>query len=258
MDSAHLNFPEGDSSEDPNIVQHLSTDNPTELTSVVLVVQGKKIIVKRQSLALVSKFFRALFSHEFHDSRAPVLYLDTKGEMGLTTTAVEVLAEFARSRQLSLDRNSAIQVFIAADALDVEDARVTVENFLGTKMLRQHRETFLNFWKMSRQFHMKILESLLEGFCLENFGWFSCTLPLFSAQYLAGWERGKLSRFLLNEKFSNCSEEQIFRAVVSYCQTRGGQEGWEELAPGLYRSCGAYLRYIQSVPRMLPFKLARR
>merc|ERR1719244_624685 len=130
-------------------------------------------------------------------------------------------------------------------------------------MLRQHRETFLNFWKMSRQFHMKILESLLEGFCLENFGWFSCTLPLFCAQYLAGWERGKLSRFLLNEKFSNCSEEQIFRAVVSYCRSRTSKETarqvelWEELAPGLYKSCGSYLRYIQSVPRTLPVKVAR-
>lgn len=247
---------EGGSEDDPEDLAPYSVPCP-KLSSIVLVVQGKQIQVERQSLALVSKFFRALFSHEFEDSRAPVLHLDTRGEMGLTVTAVEVLAEFARSRQLTIDQESAVQIFIAADALDVEDARLSVENFLGTNMLKPHRETFLNFWKMSRLFHMKILESFLDNLCLENFGWFCHSLPLFSTRYLAGWDCSKLGRFLLTDKFSSCSEEQIFRAVVSYCQARGGQEGWEELAPGLSRSCGAYLRYIQSVPRMLPYKLSR-
>ena len=45
----------------------------------------------RASLALVSKFFKALFSHQFEDSRAPVLHLDAGGEMGLTVAAVKVL-----------------------------------------------------------------------------------------------------------------------------------------------------------------------
>ena len=35
------------------------------LTEVVLVVRGRRIRVDRARLALVSKFFRALFSHQF-------------------------------------------------------------------------------------------------------------------------------------------------------------------------------------------------
>ena len=41
-------------------------------------------------MALVSKFFRALFSHQFEDSHKPVLHLDAGGEMGLTVAAVKV------------------------------------------------------------------------------------------------------------------------------------------------------------------------
>ena len=42
-------------------------------------------------MALVSKFFRALFSHQFEDSHKPVLHLDAGGEMGLTVAAVQVI-----------------------------------------------------------------------------------------------------------------------------------------------------------------------
>jgi len=223
-------------------------------TDVVLVVKGRRIRVDRARLALVSKFFRALFSHQFEDSNKSVLHLDLGGEMGLTAAAVEILAEFARSRHLEVTPLTAVQLFIAADALDVESARYEAETFLGTNMLKPEKDTFLNFWKMSRLFHMKILDSFLDCLCLDNFGWFTTTLPLLCPQFLASWPLDKLGNFLAQQRFTNCSEEQIFLAVVSYCRTKSGQHSWDELAPGLYRSCGAYLRYIQSVPRMLPCK----
>lgn len=227
------------------------------LREIVLVVQGRRITVDRTSLAIISKFFRALFRHQFEDSNKAVLHLDEGGEMGLTPAAVRILANFATTRQLAIDNITAVQLFIAADALDVQIARESAETFLGSNMLKPKKETFLNFWRMSRLFHMKILESFLDSLCAENFGWFCTSMPLLSGQYLAGWPLDKLSSFLSCQKFSNCSEEQIFTAVVSYCRTRSDQESWDELAPGLYRSCGAYLRYLQSVPRMLPFKMAR-
>ena len=59
--------------------------------SIVLIVQGRRIQVDRVSLALVSKFFKALFTHQFEDSNKPVLHLDASGEMGLTVAAVKVL-----------------------------------------------------------------------------------------------------------------------------------------------------------------------
>ena len=37
--------------------------------------------------------------------------------------AVEILAEFARTRHLAVTPMTAVQLFIAADALDVEGAR---------------------------------------------------------------------------------------------------------------------------------------
>lgn len=249
-------------SETNELVGEIPSDE--DLSTIVLVVEGKRIIVDRDSIALISRFFRALFTHQFEDSRAPVLHLDNWGKMGLTVTAVEILAEFARTRQLSIDHITAVQIFIAADALDVKDVRESAETFLGTKMLKPRKEVFINFWKMSRFFHMKILESFLDSLCLDNFGWFCCSFPLFSSQYIAAWDLPKLSRFLSTEKFSNCSEEQIFRAVVSYCRSSGSKENsrqaelWEELAPGLFKSCGSYLRYIQSVPRTLPVKVSRR
>jgi len=228
-----------------------------ELREIILVVQGRRIKVDRSSLAIISKFFRALFSHRFEDSNKAVLHLDLGGEMGLTVGAVRILADFATTRHLALSSLTAVQLFIAADALDVEIARESAETFLGSNMLKPDKETFLNFWRMSRLFHMKILETFLDGLCLENFGWFCTALPLLSPQYLAAWPLEKLGRFLSDQRFANCSEEQIFTAVVSYCRTRSDKESWDELAPGLYRSCGAYLRYLQSVPRMLPYKMAR-
>jgi len=255
-------FPEDEAEDSSSEILECMTNDECEVEInpyVDLVVQGKTFTAERKLLALASNFFRALFSHQFYDSKAPTLHLDARGEMGLTVTAIEVLLEYAKCGQLTLDRSSAIQVFIAADALDVEGARLHTEEFLGTKMLsRQKPDTFRGFWKMSQQRHMKVLQALLDNFCLENFGWFCCSLPVFSMQYIIGWDTAKLGRYLWNLKFSNCSEEQIFRAVVSYCQARGGKEGWEELVPGLYKSCGAYLRYIQSVPRTLPCKSVKR
>jgi len=228
-----------------------------ELKEIVLVVQGRKIKVDRSSLAIISKFFRALFSHQFEDSNKPVLHLDLGGEMGLTAGAVRILANFATTRQLALTDVTAVQLFIAADALDVESAREAAEKYVGYHMLKPDKEVFLNFWRMSRLFRMKILESFLDSVCLDNFGWFSTALPLLSGQYLANWPIDKLGSFLSNQQFCNCSEEQIFTAVVSYCRTRSDNESWDELAPGLYKSCSSYLRYLQSVPRMLPYKISQ-
>ena len=92
----------------------------------------------RSSLAVVSKFFRALFSHKFEDSHKAVLHLDSGGEMGLTVAAVQTLAEFAETKQVRMppEHSSAVQVFIAADALDVEQAREAAETYLGSHMLR--------------------------------------------------------------------------------------------------------------------------
>ena len=58
---------------------------------IILVVEGQRITVQRSSIALVSKFFKALFSHEFLDSHKAVLHLDRGGQMGLTGDAVQVL-----------------------------------------------------------------------------------------------------------------------------------------------------------------------
>ena len=92
----------------------------------------------RSSLAVVSKFFRALFSHKFEDSHKAVLHLDSGGEMGLTVAAVQTLAEFAETKRVRMppEHSSAVQVFIAADALDVEQAREAAETYLGSHMLR--------------------------------------------------------------------------------------------------------------------------
>ena len=60
------------------------------MEQIILVVQGHQIPVQREALALVSKFFKALFSHQFLDSRQSVLHLDSGGEMGLTVPAVQV------------------------------------------------------------------------------------------------------------------------------------------------------------------------
>ena len=108
---------------------------------------------------------------------------------------------------------------------------------------------------MSETFYMRTLRRFLDSLCLENFGWFYPSLGrAWSSQYMTQWSLNSLATFLTDRKFNNCSEEQIFLAVVSYCRTKSGQHSWDELAPGLYRSCGSYLRYIQSVPRMLPCK----
>lgn len=227
--------------------------------SIVLIVQGRRIQVDRVSLALVSKFFRALFSHQFEDSNKPVLHLDASGEMGLTVAAVKTLVEFARTREFKISDKLAIQVFIAADALDVTVARESAETFLGSNMLKTDICTFLSFWKMSQIFHMKILEQFLDNLCVNNFGWFCSTLGRGGTlQYMQQWDLPKLAAVLQDRQFSNCCEEQIFHAVVSYCRSRGDTgDTFEQLYPGLYRSCGEYLRYLQSVPRMLPFKLSK-
>ena len=102
-----------------------------EEDQIILVVQGRQITVRRSALALVSKFFRALFSHQFQDSKKRVLHLDPGGQMGLTNSAVQVrnncdeeisyfdiltmqiLADFAQTKQVKMDSESAVQLFIA-------------------------------------------------------------------------------------------------------------------------------------------------
>ena len=120
------------------------TDESSLSERIILVVQGTHIVVERSSLALVSKFFRALFSHKFEDSQKEVLHLDTGGEMGLTVAAVQTLAEFARTKQVRMpeEQETAVQVFIAADALDIEEAREEAETFLGVHMLRPDKVTY--------------------------------------------------------------------------------------------------------------------
>ena len=110
-------------------------------------------------------------------------------------------------------------------------------------MLRPEKEVFLSFWQMSHLFHMKTLESFLDCLCLENFGWFSSSLPVECPQYLAAWPLAKLGAMLAEQRFANCSEEQVFLAVLAACRHSSAHHSWDSLAPGLYRSCGAYLRW---------------
>ena len=63
----------------------------------------------------------------------------------------------------------------------------------------------------------------------------------------------------MNKKFKNCNEEQIFDAVMCYCKSKSDSGAtFDNLVPGLYKSCGAYLKYIQSVPRTLTLKSPRK
>lgn len=215
---------------------------------ITLVVQGQQIPADRGSLATTSNFFRALFKHKFRDSHDSVLSLDASGEMGLTVHAVKVLALYAETKKLDISGNTAIPIFIAADALDAESIRHYAETYLGQSILQKQNFTYL--WKLSRQFYMCILDSYLDILVLDNFGWFADAS--FSRQYMKQWNLEKLKHALLYSKFKNCSEEQIFQAVMNYCRSLGNQtQGLEVLAPGLYRSCANYLRYVQSVPRSI-------
>jgi hypothetical protein len=47
---------------------------------------------------------------------------------------------------------------------------VEAESYLGLNLLS--KESFPAFWRMSRQFHMKILQTFLDSLVLQNFGWF--------------------------------------------------------------------------------------
>ena len=55
----------------------------------------------------------------------------------LLNIAVEILAEFARTRHLEVTPMTAVQLFIAADALDVEGARYAFNIFeLGSLLVK--------------------------------------------------------------------------------------------------------------------------
>lgn len=223
------------------------TDTMQEEDQIILVVQGRQITVRRSALALVSKFFRALFSHQFQDSKKRVLHLDPGGQMGLTNSAVQILADFAQTKEVKMDSKSAVQLFIAADALDVEIAREEAETFLGKRVLKPDKAIFLSFWQMSETFYMRTLRVFLDRVCLDNFGWFYSSLGrAWSSQYMNQWDITRLAACLM--KFSNCNEEQVFEAVITYCRSKAE---FDQLVPGLYQSCGGYLRYLQSVPRSL-------
>jgi hypothetical protein len=225
-----------------------------QVSSITLVVQDHQIPADRTSLATVSNFFKALFAHKFRDSCEPVLLLDASGEMGLTAQAVQMLALYARTKQLNISCSTAVQIFIAADALDVELVRRDAEMYLGQVFLQ--KENFTTLWKMSRQFYMKILETFMDNLILENFGWFSMSSTGSLNIYLKQWNLDKLGAALLNSKFRQCSEEQVFQAVVSYCRSLGceSNQGLDILAPGLYKSCSSYLRFLNSVPRTLSYQ----
>jgi len=226
----------------------MATDDIFDIT---LVVRGKSITANRISLAEVSKFFKALFSHSFVDSNKPVVELDTSGEMGLTDTAVRILVTFAHTKKLALSDINAFKVFVAANALEVKLVREESEKFLGENLLK--KDTFVSYWRMTKVFHMKILESFMDDLAMSNFGWFFNNVSL---SYLSQWDLDKFCTALKERKFKNCDEEVIFNAVVCYCRSKkNSTESFELLATGLQKSCGNYLRYIQSVPRALPVPL---
>lgn len=104
---------------------------------------------------------------------------------------------------------------------------------------------------MSQTFYMRTLRSFLDQLCLENFGWFYSSLGrVWSSQFMTQWDLKTLAAFLIGRKFNNCSEEQVFQAVITYCRSKAD---FDQLVPGLSQSCGNYLRYIQSVPRSIKF-----
>ena len=49
---------------------------------------------------------------------------------------MQILAEFAQTKQVKMNSDSAVEIFIAADALDVEVAREQAETFLGKRVLK--------------------------------------------------------------------------------------------------------------------------
>ena len=105
---------------------------------------------------------------------------------------------------------------------------------------------------MSETFYMRTLRSFLDRVCLENFGWFHSSMGrLWSSKYMKQWDLSSLATCLMDRKFCNCNEEQVFQAVISYCRSKAE---FDQLVPGLYQSCGGYLRYLQSVPRSLKFR----
>ena len=59
-----------------------------------------------------------------------------------------MLASFSETKKLDISGSTAVQIFIAADALDVERVRRDAETFLGQSILR--KENFIDLWKMSR------------------------------------------------------------------------------------------------------------
>ena len=117
-----------------------------EEDQIILVVQGRQIAVRRSALAVVSKFFRALFSHQFQDSKKRVLHLDPGGQMGLTNSAVQVrndqflmrfdiltmqiLADFAQTKQVKMDSESAVQLFIAGIIFSFDNFSQTTPNLV--------------------------------------------------------------------------------------------------------------------------------
>ena len=117
-----------------------------EEDQIILVVQGRQIAVRRSALAVVSKFFRALFSHQFQDSKKRVLHLDPGGQMGLTNSAVQVrnnlffmrfdilttqiLVDFAQTKQVKMDSESAVQLFIAGRVCSFDITSQTEPNLV--------------------------------------------------------------------------------------------------------------------------------
>lgn len=225
----------------------------SDIFDITLVVRGKSIFANRLSLSEVSRFFAALFSHTFVDSNKPVVELDSSGDMGLTDSAVRILVTFANTRKLAISDINAVKVFIAANALEVKTVREQAENFLGENLLK--KETFINYWSMSKVFHMKILESFLDDLAMQHFGWFFNCVP---RGYMLSWDLDKIGSALADRKFKNCDEEVVFNAVVCYCRSKNNStESFELLAPGLQKSCANYLRFLQSVPRTLPLPFVK-
>ena len=112
---------------------------------------------------------------------------------------------------------------------------------------------------MSQTFYMRTLQQFLDQLCLDNFGWFCSSLGRVGAlQYMVRWDTDTLANMLMETRFRNCNEEQVFDAVMCYCRSKSNSgETFDNLVPGLYKSCGAYLKYLQSVPRSLSLKLPK-
>ncbi|KAJ8280249.1 hypothetical protein GJAV_G00052300 [Gymnothorax javanicus] len=150
-DSEEEDFPDDSTTPLGNYITHGLKQllEAQQLCDVTLLVEGKKFMCHRVLLAAVSPYFRAMFTSPLVESRLTEIRLEE-----VTPSVMETVIQFVYTGEAGLSLDTAEDLFVAANRLQVEPLQDLCSRFLFEHL---SVENCLGMYSLARSHHDQLL-----------------------------------------------------------------------------------------------------